>query len=556
LHDPHASHADLSSSRGRALEWLRISLTRGHMLPFQGGANLPRFQELVWASLLLSALVGVVYIGHVIRGGWYLDDWAIVANLHRRSEGILDVIGSVRDYRPGAQLAFRILYRIGGTGQAPYLLAGVVLTTLECLLFYTALRLLRIRPLHAGSAAGLLATVPFVDATRLWMSAFPSTIAICLYLAGLNVALLGFKAVHRRRRIAWHSAALVLYAAACLTYELVIPLVCATALLYAVSAGWHNALRRLPFDLLVSGGSLLLVAHQAQQWRNRQTSLDYLLDRAREVWHYSVEVFRFSLPMDKTVTGPVGLAIVIACGVGIGRALEQRSASARAIRAWVLVGLAGLAFALLGLVMLLPADSYYVPRWTGIGDRFSGVAVLGTMVMLTALAWLFALGVAALLHRPGVAVSIGLTAIAVTGIGFARQELRNQDAWAKSWQLSQGVVSAVRAAVGPDVPPNSGIVTFRHPLSVLPDDVPVFQASWDLNGAVQLLYEDSSITSRPFLPGSVCGVVGIETPGAATLPYGKLWFVDVEHRRAGRVTNRRTCKRAIASLSSPGASGA
>jgi hypothetical protein len=156
-----------------------------------------------------------------------------------------------------------------------------------------------------------------------------------------------------------------------------------------------------------------------------------------------------------------------------------------------------------------------------------------------------------------------VAAIVVTGIGMARQELRNQDAWATSWKLSQPVVSHARSAMGPDVRAGSAIVTFRHAVTVLPDDVPVFGSTWDLDGAMKLSYRDASVIARPYGSDAHCVDNGVEWPvydtGRLTFPsseqttlaYGKLWFVDVENRRAVRITTRRECERAAAALAVP-----
>jgi hypothetical protein len=543
---------------------LQTFLAGADMLRFRTGRQERPRRELLWASLLFGALVGGVYIRHVIRGGWYQDDWTLVASLHLRPDhGLFSTLGtSFSDYRPGVSAAFAVLYIIGGTGQAAYLVAGVVLTTLECILFYTALRLLRIRPLHAGSAAGLLAVAPFVDATRLWFAAFPATIAVCLFLAGLNAALHGLQTVRPRRRVAWHALALSFYVAAGLTYELVIPLVCVAAVLYAVAGGWRAALRRLRFDLLAAGVSILVIAHRVQHipQRHSDISLHHFVDRAKQMWPFATQIFRYSLPLDKSLAGPLGVALVLACAIGAGRALERGPAVAAAIRTWGLVALAGLGFSLLGFVMLLPADPFYVPRWDGLDDRVSAVAVLGAVVLLVALAWLFGLGIAALLRRPRLAAPIALIAIAMTGVSLARQELRNQNAYAESWKLSQRVVSDVRDAMGPNPPQDSAIVTFRHPVWVFPGNVPVFAATWDLDGAMKLAYDDPTILARPFQTGAYCDAAGIQwvpyntarlrfpTSEQTTLPYGKLWFVDAEHRKAVRIENRRDCQHQLTAL--------
>jgi hypothetical protein len=179
------------------------------------------------------------------------------------------------------------------------------------------------------------------------------------------------------------------------------------------------------------------------------------------------------------------------------------------------------------------------------------------MVLLVALAFVVAIGIAELVRRPRWAPAAAAAAVLATLATLAVQELRQQGAWKASWQAAQQVESAILAAL-PDRPPHgAGVATFDHVTQLLPADVPVFSSSWDLNGAVRLLYRDPSLRARPWDPSVRCAPDGVllgvaEAPGLAAppspVPYGRMWFVDVGHHRGQVVGSFAECRRLVAAL--------
>jgi hypothetical protein len=88
--------------------------------------------------------------------------------------------------------------------------------------------------------------------------------------------------------------------------------------------------------------------------------------------------------------------------------------------------------------------------------------------------------------------------------------------------------------------------------------VPVFQSTWDLQGAMRLTYDDSTLIALPFSPGVVCTKGGLAVPGgagASTIPqasgmaYGHLVFVDVPRARPIPIRDFSTCSRELKQLS-------
>lgn len=511
--------------------------------------------------VFLGLLALAVYLPHVVRGGWYLDDWILVAELDDAfaTGGLTNVFAHANDisYRPGYAVLLTGMFSVSGDGQSPYLALGTAITALQGGLFFVVLRLARLRALVAGAAAALLIVLPYIDSSRLWMAAFPLNAAVGLYLAGLALALIGLRKQSSRWRLAFHAGAVLVFAVAVLTYELVAPLPVVSVLIYWAAHDRRPALRRWPFDLASVAIGLAVVAPRAQERRGGDISVDHMLDRVGEMAEPAKRVFLEHVPLADLLHGPVGAVLVVAAAVGIGMALGRGDGLSRPIRAWASIGALGLVFSLAGLVMLLPADSYFVPRPSGIGDRASTAAAPGSVLLLLSLVVLTCYGLAYLVRRARWAGAIATVAVVITVVDLGIREVHHQDAWAKSWRETQNIVAAVKASVVPPPPKGSGVVTFRHLTFILPSDVTTFATSWDLRGALWQLYDDPTVKAHPYTKGMVCSSGGVAVPGSQGFPspdrrdlmaYGDLWFVDVPTRAAVQIPDAATCRDRIAQM--------
>jgi hypothetical protein len=509
-------------------------------------------EPIIVAACAVMITVGV-YLPHVIKGGWVLDDWSLAARFHLSGSQSLPHLFHVAygiTTRPGQAAFLAFMWKIGGLGQTPYLVVATALAAIEGFLFYFVLRLVFPR-LIAGLAAALVIVLPVMDATRLWAAASGATLAVILVLCGDLAALAGLRCADRRARLLLHALALVLFLAGTLTYELVAPIVALAVLTYAFQSGWRPAFKRWPFDVVVAAaGATTTAVHRAANTRPARTDVAFLLDRAGSIVREARRVFFDTLPLGQTLWGPVGGVLLVAMLALLGHAVVLRAESRpQIVRATTLLS-AGALFAFAGLIVLLPADPYYVPRISGIGDRISAVAALGFVVMAAALAMLVGLAIGHLMRRDQTGVVLAGAALAVVLGVNVHNEVEAQRPWDDSWRMSQKVVSAVRATLPSRPPPSSAVVTFRHVTNILPADVPVFYASWDLTGALQLAYGTTRITGHPWNPLMQCENDGARFPDVrSVLRYGSLWFVDAAGYRAYRIRSASDCSRESAALS-------
>ena len=111
------------------------------------------------------------------------------------------------------------------------------------------------------------------------------------------------------------------------------------------------------------------------------------------------------------------------------------------------------------------------------------------------------------------------------------------------------VLDAIESAV-PTLPHGSTVLTFGHPVVSENPGLPVFINEWELDGAVEVTYDDRTLGAYPALPGTS---VKCERDGAyLTGPsysfhygdrYGEIYLLDVPSRRLERLTSRRGCRR-------------
>jgi hypothetical protein len=111
--------------------------------------------------------------------------------------------------------------------------------------------------------------------------------------------------------------------------------------------------------------------------------------------------------------------------------------------------------------------------------------------------------------------------------------------------LSRAILVTLRERVPPPAHGTS-LVTLDAPVETAPG-VPVFDASWDLNGAVQLLWNDQSLTAYPAAPGMsiTCAATHLSVNVGASRPSWQAGYpADLLNVSAGTalfVSSQPTC---------------
>lgn len=501
--------------------------------------------------VLLGAAGALIYRSHIANGGLYSDDWAFasVAEHANSPADAYDTLDDVVGFRPLGVLSLVARFMLFGEHTKWQLAAVLASTVLLCLAIYLFLRTLRVERLHAGAIALLVLVCPYADATRLWATGSGANIAISAWLLGVVVALRGLDTSNRRKSIALHAGAVLLYLVSLLQYEIAYAAIVGTGLLYLTRAPWRRVLPRSVVDIAVASIAIAVIASNAA------------IEHAPSYTHHAEILFDDGLKILTAVALPYGtprtatvLGLLAAVALGafvVARLLPRQAPERGELVRWLLFGVGGLMLAAAGYVMFVGAIEYYSPLTPGLANRTNAVASIGFIATTYAVAML----AGTLLFR---GLAGGRQLAAATGVAVAvflfvgyQDRLRDSAAvWDRAYAHEQAVLGALQRHL-PEPPPGSTLLTFGHPTVSENPGLPIFSSQWELRGAVQVVFDDPSIAAYPALPGTrlACGRELAYLTGAGYGPglgdrYGEVYLLDVPSGRTERLTSRRACRAA------------
>jgi hypothetical protein len=502
----------------------------------------PGPRELAGAAILLLAIGAAAYGLYVTRGGFYSDDWANAANYRfadpPRYWSSVDQLEGVLGGRPLLAVLLPVPHAVFGTDTSLQLAFALVLGILTSCCFYALLRTLSMAPLHAAAIAALALLFPWSDSIRLWATASVNSVAVCLFLLGLTVALRGLE--HRGRRgIAMHAAADLLYLLSILTYEVAAAAAMLAGFLYIGRASLMTAVRRWSADVIVVLGAITYSLTTTVSTRHVGT-LGERINDAGEFGREALLLLASSLvPLGSQARPLQALILVLAATVVGLAALRVRGGSDAALRRWLWwTAVAAVAIAAAYFMFL---GSHLHPRDPGIDTRinvFAGLAYCLLVYAVVATACHLLLG-------PG-SRAAALTVVSVAAIGFGYGiQLRDDQ---RDWELaSSRQQELLRVAADQPKARWKTLVTFGAPAQAAPE-VPIFNKSWDLRGALRLEFDDAGLRGFPIFEGIKvrCGsdsliVDGGGDYGRHRAGYGPVLFLDVPTSRRKRIDGAEAC---------------
>jgi hypothetical protein len=256
--------------------------------------------------------------------------------------------------------------------------------------------------------------------------------------------------------------------------------------------------------------------------------------------------------------GAATAAVLVAASAVLAAAASHRGASddrgGMPGRRWAMVAAAALVALAACWAIYIP-QAFYTPTFRGIEDRVNIVAVYPAAVLV----WAVLRAAGTLLARDGYRLAAaGAAAILV---GYAINDTRQQDDWARAAELQQPVLEAVERTSAPD---GSLLLVFGFPGETAPG-VPVLNQTWDLHPAAQVL-TDSSIHTHPVFEGArfKCGareftIQDLPSPlywelliaqrgTPRSFPYGQVTFLDPGSGREETIRSQAECERSIATF--------
>jgi hypothetical protein len=540
----------------------------------RGGAS--RLEALVFAAVALGFALAV-YGAHIVRGGFYLDDWAFAAEAEL-FEGRGGVVGLADRLltdseiqmsaggRPVAALYYASTHGLFGGRVELHLALAVVLAALVSVLFFLVLRTLAVERIHAAAMALLLLVFPAADATRFWLAASVSLVSLSFLLGGLLLALKGLRE-RGGRAVVLHAAAVACYALSLLAYEVAIVAIASFVLVYRLRVPWRAAAARWFADLAAVGAVALYV--RATTAKDLST-VGEQIDRARTIQGHARTLLGSLGLQDGVRRLPVAAtaaALLLAALVWL--LLSPPDPVRARIGRWLLVALAGIAIVGVGYAPLVfAAEDYYVPLALGIGNRVNIGAAFGFVLLIYALAVLMALMAVRVLERfkplryaAGMAAAGAVAAAALVGLLWLSAVNDDRRAYAEAYALEQQTLDVLRRLPAPPI--GTTVFAFGLPGEIRPG-IPAFSRHWDLTGAVRILWKDGTLKGIPGAavartkPGNRGHAWGIACAAGGVRPlargwsvsdeaaYGRALFVDVPKGRSTLIEHQSQCRRETA----------
>ena len=471
----------------------------------------------------LGLMVAVASATYVTRLGFYSDDWAFLGLL--RTAGDASFAGRFWALytpdlwmRPVEGGLFALVYHLFGATPAAFHLLNALALFAGVALFHLVLRELGVPRPIAVAIPLLYAFLPHYSADRFWPSALKITVSMTLYFTSLLAQLRAMRAGHRFTGMAWWALAVLAGAGSVLAYEVFVPLLLLSPIIVWFQAGRTDAgsmtasrspgrRTAVPLAILAALALVPALAFKA--------GLTHRLVH-REPLAHLIWLLRALRDLAVLHAGPLGVLLVRSawrvgharpdlpallsatlCGGAsywyLARLGSRASPEAAASRPWWRIVTVGLAVWVAGVAVFLVTEDLEVTA-AGMGNRTAIAAALGV-----AMIWIgLAAGATSVLptrrarDRGFAAATAGLFALVV----FINGTLAGY--WIEAYSRARNVLSAIQRDFPTALPPGAllldGVCRFVGPAVV-------FEAPWDLAGALQLIYGQAGVRADVITPG-------------------------------------------------------
>lgn len=505
-------------------------------------------------AVATAALLGE----HISKSGFYSDDWAYAAGWANKSrEGFWHAFSyyfhaPTLQGRPTLAVYISLVQEAFGSHWGRHLAWAAVLAVVFSTSVYVLLRILRFRPLDAGLIGLLLLVFPGSDSTRIWAMISDAQVAMSLALLGVACSLASLSAGGKRR---WtlRVGGLVLVALGVTTYELTFVALLLAPILYRTRVPWRRVLREGALDWVVLGLIYtLVVSHSSAQ----RLPFGAAVDHGWSVMKQVVTLFgTIVLPFNSAAAGVIVAALTVAAAVAVIRMLPRGDPARLALRRWLLVIAIAIVMIAGAYVIYAPSTLWYEPLAPGLLNRTNAFGALPLLTVVYALGSLLGILFFRGLSRARfLSAAFAATIAFAVGIDYTTGMVHDLKLWDSAWARAHATLVSFRHRA-PTVRSNSLIVFFGQPIQETLD-IPVWAHIWDLDGALQLAYHDSTVRGRPAFPGTriVCGatterLMNVLYPSVAlptdAVPYGYLYLYDTRSGALAIPRNQAECQKAL-----------
>jgi hypothetical protein len=251
------------------------------------------------------------------------------------------------------------------------------------------------------------------------------------------------------------------------------------------------------------------------------------------------------VPADLSSRIAEGVVLLAAAAVVSAAIVHVRRSGDAALRYWLSV--TGVAVAAIAAAYFMFLGSFLYPLDSGIGTRVNSIAGLAYCVLVYGLVVVAA---RVLVRNRSLASAATLALVAAIAVGYGVRLGNDESTWRRASVLQTELLDKVAPSIR-QLRAGGTLLTFGYPADVT-SNVPIFDRSWDLNGAVQLRAGDPAVSAFPVFEGvSVrCERAGIVVDGPGSyetedVRYDGVMFVNGLTGDAMRIGSRAACSGAL-----------
>jgi hypothetical protein len=473
-------------------------------------------------ALLLIAAVIVTGLPYVTRLGFYNDDWSYIAayenSPHKDFRSL--IVAATEWARPVMATYDVLLYRLFGAAPVGYHVINLIVIAVSCGLFNAVLRRSGLRTAEAFAVAIVWATLPHASTARFWFASMQVPASLGFAFAA---ALCEFRSVECGRRWLWRGTALVCVITSGLLYETTLPLLALIPVLafghrrlreggvgkreyawwslYPLTVGLLVAMKAMTSPRVEAGSAFSFGTFLLSNVRNifaapnedavwgfnlwRALQIAFVELGIRLPLHAFESARSLGLDAAAAVTMLVG-GVVFARLLWARRELSETKGSRGAMNVAI-----GCGVFLVGWSVFLASASLQLTA-TGLGNRTAAAASIGVAFVFVGIVQC----ITSLLPKAWRHLAFSLAAALVVCSGML-VVFRLAEDWARAWTREQQVLSQIHSRFPQGTAGRAlvldGVCQYVGPATV-------FEASWDLQSALQATYHDPAIRGEVVTP--------------------------------------------------------
>jgi hypothetical protein len=409
-------------------------------------------------------------------------------------------------------------------------------------LLYVLLRHFRLGALPSFAVVVAFIIFPGSDSVRLWPSGVGAQFILAIFIIGILLSVFAFSKP-RRYAIPLHLLSLICFGALLLTYEVVVPLICCSAILYLLCG--------IPKRLVFIKGSLdvaLVVAFFIYRFvlasipttsfvvsRSLGGMINRFLDLLTQAWTTWKLMF---VPLNLGRALPLAILLLIIYG------LTQRDVRS-AYRKWIYLAIGGIVISAVSLSAYITTSDWYMPNASGLVNRVNLVASIGYAALAVGI-----LGCLWEVLKMRANYILATLFVGVTTLGVVYHQVKwereTQKTYAQSWREQGRIISNFKG-LSNKIPANASIYSFGHPMHV-GKWIPVFGSSWDLRGAIKSTTHLKPPFASPFEGGMTCTPEGISANGNLQASFkapSSIYFFNHRQSAIHHVVDQQTCQQLV-----------